>query len=70
MSSSSDSELDMLSTLFNPIKALYTDNVKTPVDTALPLDNISKFEMTPSGEIIVKPEKSRVILMLYKRLFT
>jgi len=61
MSSSSDDELNMLSPLFNPIKALYNKNVKMPSATAQPLDNISKFEMTPSGEVTIKPEKPRVI---------
>lgn len=61
-SSSSDVELDMLSSTFNPIKALYTENVKTPVGNAPPLDNISKFEMTPAGEIVIKAEKSRVFV--------
>lgn len=72
MSSDSDNdELDMLSSSFNPIKALYAQNVKMPSSTARPLDNISKFELTPSGEVTIKSDKARVIInclvyILYK----
>ncbi|XP_022170041.1 small nuclear ribonucleoprotein Sm D-like protein [Myzus persicae] len=59
MSSSTDEELDMLSPSFNPIKALYAKNVKVPSTTAQPLDNISKFELAPSGEVMIKPERPR-----------
>lgn len=62
MSSSTDEELDMLSPSFNPIKALYAKNVQVPSTTAQPLDNISKFELAPSGEVLIKPERPRVIL--------
>lgn len=62
MSSSTDEELDMLSPSFNPIKALYAKNVPVPSTTAQPLDNISKFELAPSGEVLIKPERPRVII--------
>jgi len=62
MSSGTDEELDMLSPSFNPIKALYSKNVQVPSTTAQPLDNISKFELAPSGEVIIKPDRPRVIL--------
>lgn len=64
MSSRDDDELDMLSPSFNPVKALYNKNVKLPSATAQPLDNITKFELTPSGEVTIKPVKPRVILEL------
>ncbi|VVC24180.1 LSM domain, eukaryotic/archaea-type,LSM domain [Cinara cedri] len=53
-SSSCNDELDMLSESFNPIKALYSKNVKLPSKNAQPLDNISRFELTPSGEVTIK----------------
>uniref|UniRef100_A0A2S2QD85 U7 snRNA-associated Sm-like protein LSm11 n=1 Tax=Sipha flava TaxID=143950 RepID=A0A2S2QD85_9HEMI len=59
MSSSSNDELDMTSPSFNPTKALYSKNVKMLSDTAQPLDNISKFELTASGEVKIKAEKPR-----------
>ncbi|XP_050437595.1 U7 snRNA-associated Sm-like protein LSm11 [Adelges cooleyi] len=58
-SSNDDDELDMLSPAFNPIKALYASNVKTPSASAQALDNLSKFELTPSGEVEIKPQRSR-----------
>jgi hypothetical protein len=64
MSSSSNDELDMTSPSFNPTKALYSKNVKMLSDTAQPLDNISKFELTASGEVKIKAEKPRVIIKL------
>lgn len=60
MSSGSDDDLNMMSPSFNPMKALYAKNVKMLSTTAQPQDNISKFEMTPSGEVIIKPERPRV----------
>jgi len=33
-----------------------------PNTTAQPLDNISKFELAPTGEVVIKPERPRVIL--------
>ncbi|XP_026809667.1 U7 snRNA-associated Sm-like protein LSm11 [Rhopalosiphum maidis] len=61
MSSSTDEELDMLSPSFNPIKALYANDVKVPSTTAQPLDNISKFELAPSGEVLIKPDRLRKV---------
>lgn len=66
-SSSDDDELDMLSPSFNPIKALYSKNVKVPSKSSQPLDNISKFELTPSGEVTIKPDRPRVILYRTRR---
>lgn len=65
MSSSSDDELNMLSPSFNPIKALYAKNIKMPSTSAQQRDNISKFELTPSGELLIKPDRERVISKLY-----
>lgn len=62
MSSNDDKELDLTSSSFNPIKALYASNVNMPSTSAQPLDNISKFELTPSGEVLIKPQRLRVIL--------
>lgn len=61
MSSNSDDELNVLSPLFNPTKALYSKNVKLPDVSAPQLDNITKFELTDDGEIRIKPAKLRVI---------
>lgn len=60
-SSSSDSELDMCSPLFDPAKALYAKNIKLPSETAQRLDNISKFEINSTGEVVIKPERARVM---------
>lgn len=65
MSSSSDDELDMTSPSFNPTKALFAKNVKMLSNTAQTLDNISKFELTASGEVKIKPERSRVIIITF-----
>jgi len=61
MSSSDDDELDPLSASFNPIKALYSDNVKLPDVAAPVLDNISRFELTPDEQVVIKPHRPRVI---------
>ncbi|XP_050536309.1 U7 snRNA-associated Sm-like protein LSm11 [Daktulosphaira vitifoliae] len=58
-SGSDDAELDMLSPLFNPIKALYSSEVKVPSTIAPIYDNISKFELTPTGEVHIKPQRPR-----------
>lgn len=60
--SSSNDELDMLSESFNPIKAIYAENVQVPCTNAKPMDNLSRFGLTPSGELIIKREKSQVII--------
>lgn len=60
--SNSDDELNVLSPLFNPAKALYSKNVKLPNVSAPQLDNITKFELTDDGEITIKADKPRVIL--------
>lgn len=62
-SSNSDEELDMRSPLFNPTKALYAKNIKILNNAAQPLDNITKFEMTDSGEITIKPNRPKVIVI-------
>lgn len=61
MSSSDSDELDVLSASFNPIKALYSDNVKLPDVAASALDNISRFELTPEEQVVIKPLRPRVI---------
>lgn len=62
MASNGDEELDLTSSSFDPIKALYAKNVKMPSTSAQPLDNISRFELTPSGKVLIKPQRMKVIL--------
>lgn len=61
-SSSCNDGLDVLSESFDPIRALYSDNVKMPCSNAQPLDNISKFELTATGEVTIKRDKPKVII--------
>lgn len=57
--------LDPLSSNFDPLAALYSNDVPLPVPDAPTYDNIGKYEQAASG-VVNKPKPKKVSLRLVK----
>lgn len=64
--SEEDNTLDPMSSTFNPLVALYSEQAKVPCVSAPTLDNITKFVQDNSGTVSIIQPKEVFIYYIWK----